>query len=87
MLVEKPKKVQIIDEFEIEGFQNCQQYLKINPISILITDPKFKINCCFMRMDINIDLLQIAFYLACQYKKMQTQFLLLQTDLMTLKIF
>ena len=67
--------MQIIDEFEIEGFQNCQQYIKINPISILITDPKFKINCCFMRMDINIDLLQIAFYLACQYKKIQTIFI------------
>ena len=40
--VEKPKKMQIIDEFEIEGFQNCQQYLKINPISILVTDPKIQ---------------------------------------------
>ena len=29
--VEKPKKMQIIDEFKIEGFQNFQQYLEINP--------------------------------------------------------
>ena len=28
-----------------------------------------------MWMDINIDLLQIAFYLACQYKKIQTIFI------------
>lgn len=42
MSVEKPKEMQIIDEFEIEEFQNCRQYLKINPISIFITDPKIQ---------------------------------------------
>ena len=32
----------IIDEFKIEGFQNLQQYLKINPINIQITDPEIQ---------------------------------------------
>ena len=31
-----------IDEFKIEGFQNFQQYLKINPISIQITDAEIQ---------------------------------------------
>ena len=31
-----------IDEFEIEGFQNFQQYLKINPINIQITDAEIQ---------------------------------------------
>ena len=34
--------MQIIDEFKIEGFQNFQQYLKINPINIQITDPEIQ---------------------------------------------
>ena len=42
--VEKAKEMQmqIIDEFKIEGFQNFQQYLKINPINIQITDPEIQ---------------------------------------------
>lgn len=47
LLVEKLKKMQIINEFKIEGFQNCQQYLKIKPISILVTDPKIQIKLLF----------------------------------------
>ena len=39
--------MQIINEFKIEGFQNCQQYLKIKPISILVTDPKIQIKLLF----------------------------------------
>ena len=66
----------IIDEFKIEGFQNLQQYLKINPINIQITDQRFKINCYFMRIDINVDSLQIVFYLVLQYKKIQMLYLL-----------
>ena len=31
-----------VDEFEIEGFQNFQQYLKISPIDIQITDPEIQ---------------------------------------------
>ena len=42
--VEKAKEMQmqIIDELKIEGFQNFQQYLKINPINIQITDPEIQ---------------------------------------------
>ena len=35
-------QMQIIDELKIEGFQNFQQYLKINPINIQITDPEIQ---------------------------------------------
>ena len=59
----------IIDEFKIEEFQNFQQCLRINPINIQITDQRFKINCCFMRTDINIDSLQIIFCLVFNTKK------------------
>ena len=32
--------MKVVDEFKNEGFQNFQQYLKINPINIqIITDP------------------------------------------------
>ena len=31
--------MQIKDEFIIEGFQNFEQYSKINPISVRIIDP------------------------------------------------
>ena len=30
--------MKFVDEFKIEGFQNLQQYLKINPINIQIND-------------------------------------------------
>lgn len=30
--------MKLIDELKIDGFQNSQQYLKINPVSIQITD-------------------------------------------------
>ena len=30
--------MKFVDEFKIEGFQNLQQYLKINPINIEIND-------------------------------------------------
>ena len=31
-----------VDEFHIEGFQNFQQYPKINPINIQIIDPQIQ---------------------------------------------
>ena len=34
--------MKVVDEFKIEGFQNFQQYLKINPINIQITDPEIQ---------------------------------------------
>ena len=42
MSVEKQKNMNIIDEFKTEGFQNFQQYLKINPINIQITNPEIQ---------------------------------------------
>ena len=42
MWVDKQKNMNIIDEFKIEGFQNFQQYLKINPINIQITNPQIQ---------------------------------------------
>ena len=81
MSVEKQKNMNIIDEFKIERFQNFQKYLKINPINIQITHPKIQNNLFFfMQIDINIDLLQIPFYLVHEYKKIKMQFLLQQTD-------
>ena len=34
--------MKIIDEIKIEGFQNFEQYMKINPIDIRITDPEIQ---------------------------------------------
>ena len=60
--------MRIIDEFKIEGFQNFQQYLKMNPINIQINDPEIQNKLLFYETDINIDSSQIAFYLVHQYK-------------------
>ena len=38
LITEKQNNMKIIGDFEIERFQNFQQYLKINPINIRITD-------------------------------------------------
>ena len=32
--------MKIIDEIKIEGFQNFEQYMRINPINIRIIDPE-----------------------------------------------
>ena len=34
--------MKFIDEFKIEGFQNIQQYLRINPINIQTIDPQIQ---------------------------------------------
>ena len=34
--IRRQKRMKFVDEFKIEGFQNFQQYLKINPINIQI---------------------------------------------------
>ena len=34
--------MKVIDEIEIEGFQNFEQYMKIKPIDIQITDPEIQ---------------------------------------------
>ena len=40
-------KMQIKDEFVIGGFQNFEQYTKINPISIRITDSNLQTKLLF----------------------------------------
>ena len=39
--------MQIKDKFITEGFQNFEQYMKINPISIQITDPDIQTKLLF----------------------------------------
>ena len=36
----KLNNIKVVDESKIEGFQNFQQYLKIIPLNIQITDPE-----------------------------------------------
>ena len=72
-------KMQIKDEFIIDGFQNSEQYSKISPISIRIIDPDiFTLNYYFIKKNINIDLLLIVYYLVLQLSKIQMLFLLQQ---------
>ena len=40
-------KMQIKDEFKIEGLQNFEQYSKINPISVRIIDPDLQTKLLF----------------------------------------
>ena len=39
--------MKIADEIKIEGFQNFEQYMKINPINIRIIDPKIQTKLMF----------------------------------------
>ena len=39
--------MKIIDEIKIEGFQNFEQYMKINPINIQIIDPEIQMKLMF----------------------------------------
>ena len=72
-------KIQIKDEFIIEGFQNFEQYIEINPIIIRITDPNLQTKLLFYsrkykykyKYYINI------YYLVRQLKKIQMLLLLL----------
>ena len=68
--------MQIKEEFIIEGFQNFEECIKINPVSVRIIDPVFRINYYFIQRNINIDLLLTVYYLVFQLKKTQRLFLL-----------
>ena len=46
----------IIDQVIIEGFQDFEQYMKINPINIEISDSEIQKNYLFIQRNINIDL-------------------------------
>ena len=39
--------MKILDEIKIEGFQNFEQYMKINPINIRIIDPEIQTKFMF----------------------------------------
>ena len=39
--------MKIIDEIKTEGFQNFEQYMKINPINIQIIDPEIQTKLMF----------------------------------------
>ena len=67
--------MKIIDEIKIEGFQNFEQYMKLNPIYTTITDPEIQTNCYIIQKDLSIDLLVIVYYLVHQLKKIQKLFL------------
>ena len=47
ILVTSKKNTKIIDEIKIEGFQNFEQYMKINPINIQIIDPEIQTKLMF----------------------------------------
>ena len=42
LATKKLNNIKAVDEFKIEGFQNFQQYLKINQINIQITHPEIQ---------------------------------------------
>ena len=47
ILVTFEKNMKIVDEIKIEGFENFEQYMKINPINIQITDPEIQTKLMF----------------------------------------
>ena len=42
ILIRRQKRMKFLDEFKIEGFQNFQQYLKINNVNIQIINPQIQ---------------------------------------------
>ena len=42
ILIRRQKRMKFLDEFKIEGFQNFQQYLKINKVNIQIINPQIQ---------------------------------------------
>ena len=47
ILVTSEKNMKILDEIKIEGFQNFEQYMKINPINIQIIGPEIQTKLMF----------------------------------------
>ena len=47
ILVTSKNNMKIVDEIKIEGFQNFEQYMKINPINIQIIDPEIQMKLMF----------------------------------------
>ena len=47
ILVTFEKNMKIVDETKIEGFENFEHYMKINPINVQITDPEIQTKLMF----------------------------------------
>ena len=69
--------MRIIDEFKIEGFQNFQQYLKMNPINIQINDPEIQNKLLFYANRYKYRFIANSLLFS---SSIQMQFLLHQTD-------
>ena len=69
--------MRIIDEFKIEGFQNFQQYLKMNPINIQINDPEIQNKLLFYANRYKYRFITNSLLFS---SSIQMQFLLHQTD-------
>ena len=70
----------IIDEFKIEGFQNFQQYLKINSINIQITDPEIQNKLLFYANRYKCRFIANSYLFSSSIQKIQILYLLRQTD-------
>ena len=69
--------MRIIDEFKTEGFQNFQQYLKMNPINIQINDPEIQNKLLFYANRYKYRFIANSLLFS---SSIQMQFLLHQTD-------
>ena len=72
--------MKVVDEFKIEGFQNFQQYLKISPINIQITDPEIQNKLLFYANRYKYRFIANSLLFSLSIKKDATIFLLQKTD-------
>ena len=76
----KRKMQKINDKFRIEGLQSFNQYKKINPINIQITESEIQNKLCAYSKQYEYKFKLIIYYVALQFKTIQTLYLLQQTD-------
>ena len=72
--------MKVVDKFEIEGFQNFQQCLKINPINIQITDPEIQNKLFFYANRYKDRFIANSLLFSLSIKKDTNVILLQQTD-------
>ena len=75
--------MKVVDELKVEGFQDFQQYLKINPINIQITDTEIQNKLLFYAKRYKCRFIANSLLFSSSIKKdtkIQTLFLLQQTD-------
>ena len=73
-------KMLIKDEFKIEGFQNFEQYFKINPDSIQITDPEIQNTLLFYAGKYKYRFIANSLLFSSSIQKDTKLYLLQQTD-------